>query len=92
MQADNESGVGPGQNMRFSDVVIDDPKLSLAAKGVFATLGLMGNSCSVGDLAERTKDGEEAVRAALDELSAAEYVEVDDEMVRVQSTGSFGVV
>jgi hypothetical protein len=88
---DSQSGVGPGQNMRFSDIVIDDPKLSLAAKGAFATLGLMGNSCPVPDLAARTSDDEESLRAALDELIRAGYVEVVDEMVQVHSAGSFGV-
>jgi DNA-binding transcriptional ArsR family regulator len=78
--------------MRFSDIVIDDPNLSLAAKGVFSTLGLMGNSCAVAELASRTSDGERAVRAALSELERAGYVEVRDETVRVQSSGSFGVV
>jgi hypothetical protein len=92
MHANTQNGVGPGQNMRFSDIVIDDPNLSLAAKGVFATLGLMGNSCAVAELANRTSDGERAVRAALSELERAGYVEVIDETVRVQSAGSFGVV
>jgi DNA-binding transcriptional ArsR family regulator len=92
MQKDSTNGVGPGQNMRFSDIVIDDPKLSLAAKGVFSMLGLMGNSCSVDELTERTSDGEPTVRAALDELERAGYVEVAEGLVRVQSAGSFGVV
>jgi hypothetical protein len=92
MQANTENGVGLGQNMRFSDIVIDDPNLSLAAKGVFSTLGLMGNSCPISELASRTSDREDAVRAALGELERAGYVEVKDETVRVQSAGSFGVV
>lgn len=83
--------MGPGQNMRFSDIVLDDPKISLAAKGVFSTLGLMGNSCSVNELAGRTSDDQQAVRSALDELERAGYVEVSNETVRVQSAGSFGV-
>jgi hypothetical protein len=88
---DSQSGVGPGQNMRFSDIVIDDPGLSLAAKGAFATLGLMGNSCPISDLAERTRDSAESLRAALAELVRAGYVEVLDDVVRVHSAGTFGV-
>lgn len=77
--------------MRFSDIVIDDPNISLAAKGVFSTLGLMGNSCSVAELTSRTSDDRQVVRSALEELERAGYVEVSNETVRVQSTGSFGV-
>jgi hypothetical protein len=92
MRANSDNGVGPGQNMRFSDIVIDDPNLSLAAKGVFSMLGLMGNSCAITDLTNRTSDGGQAVRAALGELEEAGYVEVVDGEVHVQSAGSFGVV
>ena len=78
--------------MRFSDIVIDDPGISMAAKGVFSTLGLMGNSCSVAELASRTKDKQQAVQAALRELENAGYVEVVDGMVHVHSAGSFGMI
>ena len=78
--------------MRFSDIVIDDPGISMAAKGVFSTLGLMGNSCSVAELASRTRDRQQVVQAALEELEQAGYVKVVDGMVHVHSAGSFGVI
>lgn len=81
-----------GQNMRFSDIVIDDPGISLAAKGVFATLGLMGNSCSIAELAARTNDKQQELRAALGELERAGYVKVVDGTVEVHSAGSFGMI
>lgn len=91
MSKDENSGVGPGQNMRFSDIVIDNPELSLAAKGVFATLGLMGNSCTIDELVQRSSDGEPTLRSAVDELERAGYVEVSEGVVRLQSAGSFGL-
>ncbi|MEX2536685.1 MAG: hypothetical protein WD273_13900 [Trueperaceae bacterium] len=92
MHLNQHRGVGMGQNMRFSDIVIDDPAISMAAKGVFATLGLMGNSCSITELVERTSDKQQQLRAALGELERARYVKIADGMVSVQSAGSFGVV
>lgn len=82
---------GPGQNLRFSDIVLDDDEISMAAKGVFATLGLLGDGCGVANLARRSKDTQEAVRAALDELVEAGYVEVQDERVYVTRPASFGL-
>lgn len=80
----------PGQNMRFSDIVLDDARLSMAAKGVFATLGLLGNDCEVEALARHTSDGGGALAAALQELSEAGYVTLDERRVRVSRPGSFG--
>ena len=90
MKADSSDTV-PGQNMRFSDVVIDDAKLSLAAKGVFTALGLLGNGCTVADISRRTADGEGAVRDALDELVRAGYVDIEDDAVHTKRTGNFGL-
>lgn len=92
MHVDAHRGVGMGQNMRFSDIVIDDPGISMAAKGVFSTLGLMGNSCSISELASRTKDKQQAVLAALGELERAGYIKIVDDKVEVLSSGSFGVI
>lgn len=91
MEARSSDGVGMGQNMRMSDIVIDDANLSMAAKGVFSTLGFLGNTCSLEHLLERTRDDEKSLWAALNELTAAGYVQVEERTVRVPSTGSFGV-
>lgn len=90
MKADSSDTV-PGQNMRFSDVVIDDAKLSLAAKGLFTALGFLGNGCTVADISKRTSDSESAVRAAIDELVRAGYVEIEDDAVHTKRTGNFGL-
>lgn len=90
MKADSSDTV-PGQNMRFSDVVIDDAKLSLAAKGVFTALGFLGNGCTVADISKRTADGEDVVRAALDELVREGYIDVEDDTVHTKRTGNFGL-
>ena len=78
--------------MRFSDIVIDDPGISMAAKGVFSTLGLMGNRCSIAELASRTRDRQQDVQAALRELEDAGYVKVAEGIVEVLSAGNFGVI
>lgn len=77
--------------MRYSDIVLDDTELSLAAKGAFAALSLLGNDCSIAELAKRTKDGPAGARDALAELEAAGYVELDEQSVRVRRPGEFGV-
>lgn len=82
---------GPGQNLRFSDIVLDDDDISMAAKGVFATLGLLGDGCAVATLTRRSKDGPEAVRAALEELVEAGYVAIRDDKIFVSRPGSFGL-
>ena len=59
---------------RFSDIVLDDPSLSLAAKGTFLAIGYLGNGCTVAKLAERTSDTLQAIEYILSELIEAGYV------------------
>jgi hypothetical protein len=63
---------------RFSDIVLDDPNLSLAAKGAFLAIGYMGNGCSVSKLTERTSDSLSAIEYILGELIEAGYIKLED--------------
>jgi hypothetical protein len=87
---EGEAEVRP--RMRSSDIVIDDERLSLAAKGVFVTVTLLGNGCRVQDIARHCRDVPAAVEAALQELERLRYVRVEDDAVRVEEASSFGIL
>jgi hypothetical protein len=82
---------GPGANVRASDIVLDDAARSLGAKGVFVTIGLLGGSCLLTALDGHTSDGPVAVRAAVAELVAAGYVDLDGERVTINDPLTFGL-
>lgn len=84
------SAAGSGSRMRASDIVLDDERLGLAAKAVFVTLGMLGPSCSVEEVARRCRDGRAVVAAALAELEAHGYVSLDDGQVRQRTVAEFG--
>ena len=77
--------------IRATDIVCDDPGLSLAAKGMFALVGLVGPGCTLADLSERTTDPPEFIAMVLDELPQAGYLNVTDERITVPPSGRFGV-
>ena len=77
--------------MRSSDIVIDDERLSLAAKGVFVTVTLLGNGCRVVEIARHCRDTASNVDAALQELARLRYVRVEDGAVRVEDPPRFGI-
>jgi hypothetical protein len=79
-------------NTRFSDIVLDDPALSMAAKGVFVSVGFLGNGCSLEDLAKHTLDGLERVEAAVNELVQAGYVSIEDERLHIRAAPKFGIL
>ncbi len=81
----------PAAKMRAGDVVLDDDALSLAAKGVFLTVGLLGTACSVAELVAHTSDAPEAVRAAITELERAHYVDVSGDRVRARDFPTLGL-
>jgi hypothetical protein len=76
---------------RFSDIVLDDNRLSMAAKGLFLTLGFLGNSCTLAQLQSRCADSEVALRRSLDELCKVEYVSLEGDTISVKSASSFGL-
>lgn len=86
-----EGGTEARPKMRSSDIVIDDERLSLAAKGVFVTVTLLGNGCHVQDIARHCRDAAPSVEAALKELTKLRYVQVDDGAVRVEEAPRFGI-
>jgi hypothetical protein len=77
--------------MRASDIVIDDERLSLAAKGVFVTVTLLGNGCRVQDIAQHCRDVPSSVEAALQELTQLRYLRVEDGAVRQEEAPRFGI-
>ncbi len=76
---------------RFSDIVLDDSRLSMAAKGLFLTLGFMGNSATFAQLMRHCADTKETLGRSLGELREAEYVSFDAEVITVKSASSFGL-
>lgn len=77
--------------MRVGDIVLDDPAISLAAKGVFVTVGLLGGSCDVTQLAARCTDDEAALRSAIGELAERSYVSLDGDRIRLRDPASLGL-
>jgi hypothetical protein len=70
---------------RFSDIVLDDPNISLSAKGAFLAIGYIGNGCAVSTLAERTSDNLQAIEYILGELIEAGYVRLEDSNIFIVS-------
>jgi hypothetical protein len=76
---------------RFSDIVLDDARISMAAKGLFLTLGFLGNSCTLTQLKTHCADSEESLRRTLEELRTVEYISLEGETIAVKAPASFGV-
>ncbi len=77
------------RGIRASDIVTDDERLSLAAKGLFALIGFMGNGCTLQDVENRTTDPPEFVQMVLDELLRVGYIDVTDRIVRIRRPEEF---
>lgn len=77
--------------MRIGDIVLDDPEIGLAAKGVFVTVGLLGNSCTLEELDSHCADTLEAIRAATEELVAHRYVTLEDDRIVLRDLASLGI-
>lgn len=77
--------------LRYSDIVLDDAKLSMAAKGVFVTVGFLGSGCPVASLQAHTADSPESLQRALDELERAGYVSLCEGAVHIRSAQQFGL-
>jgi len=77
--------------MRSSDIVVDDASLTLAAKGVFVTVTLLGNGCSTDDIARHCREDARAVQVALQELASHGYVSLNDGRASVRDAADFGM-
>lgn len=86
-----ESTADARPRMRSSDIVIDDERLSLAAKGVFVTVTLLGNGCRIEEIERHCRDGGDQVADALQELTRLRYVRVDRDAVRLEDAPYFGI-
>lgn len=76
---------------RFSDIVLDDVRLSMAAKGLFLTLSFLGNSATLEQLRTHCSDSDMGLRVALEELRQVEYITVEGEQIAVKAAASFGL-
>lgn len=80
-------------NTRFSDIVLDDPALSMAAKGVFVTIAFLGNGSSLDDLAKHTLDDPPRLQGFLNELVQGGYLSIEEgNRLYIKSAPSFGVL
>ena len=78
-------------NTRFSDIVLEDAKLSMSAKGLFVSIGFLGNGCKLDKLLSRTTDSTAALLKSLTELERAGYIEIDArKTIHVKSPAAFG--
>ncbi len=77
--------------IRASDIVSADNSLSLAAKGLFSLVGLLGPDCSLAEIGARTTDPPEFLAMVLHELQSAGYVTVEQDHVTITPPGRFGV-
>jgi len=77
--------------MRSSDIVIDDERLSLAAKGVFVTVTLLGNGCRADEVARRCRDSAGNVEAALQELTRLRYLRMEEGAIHLEEAPRFGI-
>ena len=80
-------------NTRFSDIVLDDPALSMSAKGVFVSIGFLGNGCTLENLSEHSHDSLEALRGSVQELVQAGYLNLEEEgKLFIRAAPSFGIM
>ena len=80
-------------NTRFSDIVLDDANISMAAKGVFVTIGFIGNGCTLSVLANHCNESLEALETASRELIDAGYIVTENEgELHIKAAPSFGIL
>lgn len=80
-------------NTRFSDIVLDDANLSMAAKGVFVSIGYIGNGCTLNVLEKHCSETLEFLKAAAAELIDAGYITTENEgELHIKAAPSFGIL
>lgn len=86
-----DAPVTAAAKMRIGDIVLDDPEIGLAAKGVFVTIGLLGSSCTLEELGSHCSDAPDAIRAAVGELVDHRYVTTEDDRIVLRDLSSLGI-
>ncbi|MGL4609559.1 MAG: hypothetical protein ACRCYY_07715 [Trueperaceae bacterium] len=76
---------------RFSDMVLENRQISMSAKGLFLTLGYLGNSCTLEQLKGMCSNPESELHQILEELRQVEYISLEDGRINVKAPSSFGV-
>lgn len=76
---------------RHSDMVLDDAKLSLSAKGLFVSIAYLGNRCKLANLTRHCSDDFNEIEFCLEELINSGYVELNSDEVSIKPAASFGV-
>lgn len=76
---------------RHSDMVLDDSKLSLSAKGLFVTIAYLGNRCKLANLSKHCSDDSDKINLCLEELISSGYVKMDADEVSIRPAASFGL-
>lgn len=80
-------------NTRFSDIVLDDATISMAAKGIFVTVGFLGNGCTFTRLTEHSRETVDTIKQAVEELVNAGYVTVEEgEKLFIRTAPEFGIM
>jgi len=84
----------PPQNSlatRHSDMVLDDSRLSLSAKGLFVTISYLGNKCKLSNLNKHCNDDYQEISKSLKELIDLGYVKLEVDEVSIKPAATFGV-
>jgi len=76
---------------RHSDMVLDDSRISLAAKGLFVSISYLGNRCKLSSLNNYSSDQQNVILNSLDELLNAGYVKLEENFVSIKPASTFGV-
>ena len=80
-------------NTRFSDIVLDDASLSMAAKGIFVTMGYLGNGRTLQDLGKLCNETLSDLERAAQELIEAGYIVTEgDGELHIKAAPSFGIL
>jgi len=76
---------------RHSDMVLDDSRLSLSAKGLFVTVAYLGNKCKLSNLTKYCNNDFQEITSGLKELVNSGYLKLEADEVSVKPAATFGV-
>ena len=76
---------------RHSDMVLDDSRLSLSAKGLFVTIAYLGNKCKLSNLSKHCSNDYQEITSSLKELINSGFVKLEADEVSIKPAATFGV-